>query len=122
MKSMTKCDRMRCSLTIHAFSLCVNALFSIFLKCILKINDYMFLFLLVLLSVSGGQESPVTQTCLGCICEAISGCNRTTTCAGDVCGLFRITWAYWSDAGKPTIAGELPSSETGTYKLKNKIK
>lgn len=77
------------------------------------------MFLLLLLSVAGGgggQESPVTQTCLGCICEAISGCNRTTTCAGDVCGLFRITWAYWADAGKPTVANEPPSSETGTHK------
>lgn len=75
------------------------------------------LLLLLQLSVSGGQESPVTQTCLGCICEAISGCNRTTTCAGDVCGLFRITWAYWADAGKPTVAGEAPSAETGTNNL-----
>lgn len=64
---------------------------------------------------SGAQDSPVTQTCLGCICEASSGCNRTTTCNGDVCGLFRLTWAYWADAGKPTVAGESPTSETGTY-------
>lgn len=42
--------------------------------------------------ISESRDAPVTQTCLGCICEAISGCNRTTTCAGDVCGLFRITW------------------------------
>lgn len=55
----------------------------------------------------------VTETCLGCICEAISGCNRTTTCAGDVCGLFRLTWAYWADSGKPTVGGEAPTSETG---------
>lgn len=55
----------------------------------------------------------VTETCLGCICEAVSGCNRTTTCAGDVCGLFRITWAYWADSGKPTIGSEPPTSETG---------
>lgn len=58
-------------------------------------------------------EAPVTQTCLGCICEAISGCNRTAQCSGDVCGLFRITWGYWADAGKPTVAGESPTSETG---------
>ncbi|XP_066159224.1 lysozyme-like [Euwallacea fornicatus] len=56
------------------------------------------------------DELPVTQQCLGCICEAISGCNTTNTCLGDVCGPFRITWAYWSDAGKPTIGGESPDA------------
>lgn len=61
------------------------------------------------------QDAPVTQTCLGCICEAISGCNRTSTCTGDVCGLFRLTWAYWADAGKPTIAGESPTAGTGIF-------
>lgn len=74
-----------------------------------------------MLSILDAQDSPVTQTCLGCICEAISGCNRTTTCAGDVCGLFRITWAYWADAGKPTITSESPSSETGTDDIKLEI-
>ncbi|XP_055319149.1 lysozyme 3-like [Sitodiplosis mosellana] len=59
-----------------------------------------------------GQDQPVTQTCLGCICEAISNCNRTAICNGDVCGLFRLTWGYWSDAGKPTIAGESPTAES----------
>lgn len=28
------------------------------------------------------QDLPVTQQCLGCICEAISGCNTTNICAG----------------------------------------
>lgn len=60
---------------------------------------------------------PVTDVCLGCICEAVSGCNRTLTCNGDVCGLFRITWAYWADSGKPTLAGEAPSTDTGKYIL-----
>lgn len=31
---------------------------------------------------------------------------------GDVCGPFRITWAYWADSGKPTIGGESPESAT----------
>lgn len=35
---------------------------------------------------------PVTDVCLGCICEASSGCDRSLKCGGDVCGLFRITW------------------------------
>jgi hypothetical protein len=51
--------------------------------------------------------------CLGCICEAISGCNRTLTCGGEVCGLFRITWAYWSDAGKPVLQGDNAAADGG---------
>jgi len=53
---------------------------------------------------------PVTDVCLGCICEASSGCDRSLKCGGDVCGLFRITWGYWSDGGKPTQAGEAVDS------------
>lgn len=63
-------------------------------------------------SAHAGQQQPVTEICLGCICEAISGCNQTLTCGGDVCGLFRITWAYWADAGKPTVGGESSDAQT----------
>ena len=56
---------------------------------------------------------PVTDVCLGCICEAASECDRSLKCSGDVCGLFRITWAYWSDSGKPTQQGEAPDSPNG---------
>ncbi|XP_017782892.1 PREDICTED: lysozyme-like [Nicrophorus vespilloides] len=63
-----------------------------------------------LIGVSG--QGPVNQKCLGCICEAISGCNATQICAGDVCGPFRITWPYWSDGGKPTLNGEAKDSPT----------
>ncbi|CAH0589192.1 unnamed protein product [Chrysodeixis includens] len=51
---------------------------------------------------------PVTEVCLGCICQATSGCKQGLTCEGDACGLFRITWAYWADAGKPTIGRQSP--------------
>lgn len=54
---------------------------------------------------------PVSQTCLGCICEASSGCNTTLKCDGDVCGPFRITWGYWHDSGKPTFNNESPDSK-----------
>ncbi|XP_055383412.1 invertebrate-type lysozyme 3-like [Condylostylus longicornis] len=64
------------------------------------------------LPLSTRSEPPVTEVCLGCICEAISGCNRTLTCNGDTCGLFRITWPYWADSGKPTLNGEPETSET----------
>ncbi|XP_023937544.2 lysozyme [Bicyclus anynana] len=53
---------------------------------------------------------PVTEVCLGCICQAVSGCKIGTTCDGNACGLFRITWAYWADAGKPTLNGVSPDS------------
>ncbi|XP_050430199.1 uncharacterized protein LOC126839154 [Adelges cooleyi] len=59
------------------------------------------------------QQSPkfvrITEVCLACICEAMSSCNRSLTCEGDVCGPFRITWAYWSDAGKPVLYGDNPN-------------
>jgi hypothetical protein len=59
------------------------------------------------------QQGPVSELCLGCICEAVSNCNRSLGCNGDVCGLFRITWAYWADAGKPVIAQDHPDNEGG---------
>ncbi|XP_044759553.1 lysozyme-like [Coccinella septempunctata] len=52
------------------------------------------------------EDLPVTQQCLGCLCEASSNCDISGQCAGDVCGPFRITWAYWADAGKPTVNNE----------------
>lgn len=55
--------------------------------------------------------APVTDICLGCICEASSGCDRSLQCNGDVCGMFRITWAYWADAGKPTQQNEAPDAK-----------
>ncbi|XP_013200866.1 lysozyme [Amyelois transitella] len=51
------------------------------------------------------NAQPVTDVCLGCICQAVSGCKVGTMCEGDHCGLFHITWPYWADAGKPTIDG-----------------
>lgn len=56
----------------------------------------------------------VSKVCLGCICEAASGCNTTIGCNGDVCGPFRITWAYWADAGKPTLNNEANTND-GAY-------
>ncbi|XP_004926302.1 lysozyme [Bombyx mori] len=53
---------------------------------------------------------PVTEVCLGCICQAISGCKQGLQCEGETCGLFRITWGYWADAGKPTINGLSPDA------------
>lgn len=59
------------------------------------------------------QSEPISEICLGCICESISSCNRTLTCEGDVCGMFRITWAYWADSGKPVLEGDNPNDGLG---------
>ncbi|XP_034650408.1 lysozyme [Drosophila subobscura] len=59
-------------------------------------------------------DKPVTELCLTCICEAISGCNATRICTNPekgACGIFRITWGYWVDAGKLTLDGEHPDAE-----------
>lgn len=63
---------------------------------------------------SNSTPGNISQTCLGCICEAASGCNTTVGCDGDVCGPFRITWAYWSDSGKPTLNDEA-NNTPGAY-------
>ncbi|XP_018332491.1 invertebrate-type lysozyme 3 [Agrilus planipennis] len=57
-------------------------------------------------------DLPVNQACLGCLCEAISGCDLNKKCSGDVCGPFQMTWPYWADGGKPTINKESPDSPT----------
>lgn len=62
---------------------------------------------------NGPAPTPVTDICLGCICEAVSSCNQSLKCDGSTCGLFRITWAYWADSGKPTQQGEANDSPTG---------
>ncbi|XP_026321249.1 invertebrate-type lysozyme 3-like [Hyposmocoma kahamanoa] len=54
------------------------------------------------------NSQPVTEVCLGCLCQAVSGCKQGQGCEGDHCGLFHITWAYWADAGKPTVRGQNP--------------
>ncbi|XP_062557977.1 lysozyme-like [Armigeres subalbatus] len=59
-------------------------------------------------------ENPVTEVCLRCICDASSGCDPTVRCTGESCGMFRITWAYWADAGKPVLPGDVPESQ-GAY-------
>ncbi|XP_049850555.1 invertebrate-type lysozyme 3-like [Schistocerca gregaria] len=62
-------------------------------------------------ALAAGQLS---QECLGCICEAASGCDVNSGCNGDVCGPFKITWAFWADAGKPVISGDNANSD-GAY-------
>ncbi|KAL9918391.1 lysozyme 2-like isoform 1-T1 [Glossina fuscipes fuscipes] len=53
-------------------------------------------------------KNPVTDVCLGCLCEATSGCKQTAICNYGACGLFRVTSAYWVDGGKLTLSNESP--------------
>ncbi|XP_050430202.1 lysozyme-like [Adelges cooleyi] len=54
-----------------------------------------------------------TEKCIGCICEASSGCNQTLECIeqNDVkyCGVFLLSDIYWQDAGTPVLLGDDPS-------------
>ncbi|XP_017960258.1 lysozyme [Drosophila navojoa] len=45
------------------------------------------------------ENKPVTEACLECLCEAMSGCNATKICVNGACGIFRITWTFWQDGG-----------------------
>ncbi|KAK4292134.1 hypothetical protein Pmani_035080 [Petrolisthes manimaculis] len=59
------------------------------------------------------EQYVVQPNCLGCLCEASTNCNVTQGChvpyAGAYfCGPFLISWAYWSDAGKPVITNDNP--------------
>lgn len=49
---------------------------------------------------------PLCDKCISCICLAISNCDKSWKCEGDVCGRFRITEGYWTDAGQLTIPGD----------------
>ncbi|CAG2108311.1 unnamed protein product, partial [Medioppia subpectinata] len=56
------------------------------------------------------KTQEVTQRCLQCICKASSGCKLNTKCHNSgtnayFCGPYQISWAYWSDAGKPGNTG-----------------
>ena len=75
----------------------------------------MAVFTMIVIILFTGQGQTVSEICLGCICEAVSNCNRSAGCNGDVCGLFKITWAYWSDAGKPIINGDAREQDGGKY-------
>jgi len=63
--------------------------------------------------VYGSKLELVSANCLGCLCEASTQCNVTVGChtpysGAYFCGPFLISWAYWSDAGKPVIKGDDP--------------
>ncbi|XP_076062012.1 lysozyme 1-like [Oratosquilla oratoria] len=61
------------------------------------------------LTVVNAQK--ITQECLGCICEASTGCNLNQRCQGNYCGPFLISWAYWADAKKPVAGRDHPEGD-----------
>ncbi|XP_022230242.2 lysozyme [Drosophila obscura] len=71
------------------------------------------LWLLLLHSVYGHavENKPVTEDCLECLCETLSGCNATEICVNGACGIFRITEGYWIEAGELTLPNETPLSD-----------
>lgn len=55
----------------------------------------------------------MSEACLGCLCESIGECSPHMKCRGEVCGMFGITWPYWSDSGKPVVEGSHPNDPDG---------
>ncbi|XP_017024388.1 lysozyme 2 [Drosophila kikkawai] len=56
-------------------------------------------------------NKPVTEDCLDCLCETMSGCNASAICVNGACGIFRITWGYWVEGGKITLPGDTALSD-----------
>lgn len=54
--------------------------------------------------------STMAERCLLCLCTTMSGCSRTEYCSGNLCGMFRLTSAYWVDANRPTLGNQDPDS------------
>merc|ERR1711911_138782 len=53
----------------------------------------------------------VPEDCLGCLCQASTGCNMTMGCTGGnqyLCGPFLISWPYWADGGKFVLTDDDP--------------
>ncbi|XP_065219084.1 lysozyme 1-like [Planococcus citri] len=78
---------------------------------------YVFTGVLLLLKIvyaqQNSQEWPPgwTEKCIGCICEAASGCNQTIGCLGEFCGMFLFSRSYWVDSGSPVILGDDPNNQ-----------
>ncbi|KYQ46175.1 hypothetical protein ALC60_14839 [Trachymyrmex zeteki] len=59
--------------------------------------------IIIIISVIRYSSRDNMQKCIGCICEAASGCNITVGCNGPVCGPFYITKQYWDCTGNGVI-------------------
>jgi len=83
------------------------------------------LFLLVAVVAPALAQTGPSPNCLGCICEASSGCNQTIGCsshAGYHCGPFLMSWAFWKEAGQPLLtAGDNPDRKGAFEDCANNI-
>lgn len=65
-----------------------------------------------------------TEKCIGCMCEASSGCNQTLECMEQnevkYCGVFLLSDVYWQDAGTPVLQGDDPNRIGGTARCVKK--
>lgn len=65
-----------------------------------------------------------TEKCIGCMCEASSGCNQTLECMEQnevkYCGVFLLSEIYWQDAGTPVLQGDDPNRIGGTARCVKK--
>ena len=55
----------------------------------------------------------ITNECIGCICEAASGCNVDRKCSGGFCGPFVMSVNFWIEAGRCVKGNEDPNSALG---------
>ncbi|XP_050716982.1 lysozyme 2-like isoform X6 [Eriocheir sinensis] len=70
---------------------------------------------LILAVLSADAVAEVDRNCLGCLCEASTGCNFTTQCqetyyGAYFCGPYHISWAYWDEAGRPVLPRDNPAN------------
>jgi len=67
----------------------------------------------IILSLAEEFPPGWTEKCIGCMCEASSGCNQTLECMEQnevkYCGVFLLSDVYWQDAGTPVLQGDDPN-------------
>merc|ERR1711928_3484 len=68
--------------------------------------------LFTVVAYATAQVAPIVpEDCLGCLCQASTGCNMTMSCTGGsqyLCGPFLISWPYWADGGKFVLTDDDP--------------
>ncbi|KAH8421008.1 hypothetical protein KR222_002769, partial [Zaprionus bogoriensis] len=57
------------------------------------------------------EQKPVTEDCLECLCETMSGCDAQAICVNGACGIFRITMGFWVEAGQLTLPNDTSLSQ-----------
>merc|ERR1712062_811570 len=69
-------------------------------------------------------EGSITNSCLGCICEASTRCDVFTGCVanGALCGPFLISKGFWIDSGRCVLEGDDPNSDQSLLRCTNDLK